>query len=233
MRHHLAITGDVHGKMQEYVPARQKDCNYSIQIGDLSVTTYNALKPLDPKKHKFFGGNHDNYTIYHKCPHSMGDYGNYEVGGLKFFFIRGAFSIDFKPRQVFHRRTGRISWWEDEQLSMQDMEKAYQAYMKAKPHTMLTHGCPREIARIIGKPEPLKMFGFDPNSFTTNTQELLQRCFEYHKPRVWIYGHFHQTRSFFHKNTLFTCLNELETMYINKNGTAQVNGYTYKTKVGQ
>lgn len=208
MKKLVRIVGDVHGKIPEYVN-KVKDVSHSVQIGDMGFNYY-ELSALDPANHRFFGGNHENYYIYNDVSHCLGDFGTTTVGDLEFTFIRGEFSID-KASRVKHEdmSMGKI-WWKEEELTFDQRKSAYNMYTKAQPKIMLSHGCPNEIALKIGKPSSLRYFGFDPNTFTTDTQTLLQKCFDTHKPDVWIFGHFHMSKDFVYKGTRFICLNELE-----------------------
>ena len=95
---------------------------------------------------------------------------------------------------------------------------------------MITHTCPQEIAKLIGRPGALRNFGFNPETFTTNTQLALQSCFEAHQPKLWIYGHFHQDIAFEYKGTLFVCLDEFQSMDFDPKGRFSHNGYTGSIK---
>lgn len=209
----LRIIGDVHGEYKEYFLLTE-DCDYSLQIGDMGFQ-YSPLNKLDSKKHKFFGGNHDNYDIYFKSPHALwgltetNDYGPSDHGGLKFFFVRGGFSIDWQPRQQFYFRGKPKSYWEDEELVLEDMLACLEEYKKYKPEIVITHECPRSVAKFVDNPYALKQFGYDPDRFTTKTSELLQTMFEFHQPKVWYFGHYHKDWSENINGTQFTCLNEL------------------------
>ena len=214
----------MHGKMRSHV-SQVHYCKNSLQIGDMGFD-YKWLKPLAWKNHKFFGGNHDNYDVYYKSPHSMGDYGMESLGGLKFYFVRGAFSIDVKGRQKAERRGHPKCWWEQEQLNNGDLSEAISQYESRRPETMITHTCPQEISRLIGKPGALRNFGFDPDTFTTPTQSALQLCLDAHKPKVWIFGHFHMDKAFEHKGVLFICLDELQSLDVDKKGRFSHNGFT-------
>jgi hypothetical protein len=210
--------GDVHNII--YRPKRGftatypkvvRPASYSLQVGDMSFA-YNQLtgEKLDPDKHKFFGGNHDNYDTYYDSPHQIGDYGEREHGGLPFYFVRGAFSIDWKARAKHEYRTGIKTWWsEKEQLSHETLYKVLADYAKVKPKIMMTHSAPQEITSLVGKPEALKNFGFDSKTFTTRTQQALQSMFEEHQPELWIFGHFHRNWVQEIKGTKFICLDEL------------------------
>lgn len=204
----ISIVGDVHGKISAYIrKVRHKP--YSIQIGDMGFD-YTLLHKLNPKRHKFFGGNHDNYDLYYESSHSLGDYGKFALGRKEFYFIRGAFSIDWQGRITHYFKTGRKCWWEEEQLHRVLFDDILGDYEKCKPSVVLTHSCPSEIASQIGKPDALRSFGYDPATFTTNTQELLSACLDAHKPDLWIFGHFHNSVVLDHKGVEFRCLDELE-----------------------
>src|SRR5579863_5210382 len=97
--------GDVHGKYSQYLDLI-KPLNATVQVGDMGFS-YEHMDSLDPKTHKFFGGNHDNYDVIDKCPNCLGDYGMDHLNGVPFFFCRGAFSID----QEYRRNTKPVSWW--------------------------------------------------------------------------------------------------------------------------
>lgn len=212
----LAVIGDVHGKFYEYTDITKK-YQKTLQLGDMGFD-YSRLESVYPKNHKFFGGNHDNYWDYHKTPHAIGDFGEYKHGGVEFFFIRGAFSIDKVARVKAECRGHGKSWWEEEHLTPGQMDEAYEAYKKAKPDLMITHTCPTWVAKTIGKPEVLKYFGYDPDTFTTPTQELLQKCWDFHKPRLWLYGHFHMTKTIRVANSNLVCINILEAVELDQNG---------------
>lgn len=209
----LRIIGDAHGKYRDYCKVAA-GATHSLQLGDMGIA-YDNLgfervdSNLADKDHMFFGGNHDNYDDYYDLPYSLGDYGEYELGGVKFFYIRGAFSIDNADRRAYSNFNGVKVWWEEEELTASVANDCAHTYAQARPDIVVTHGCPTDVAKIIGKPGVLKMFGFDPETFNTNTQKLLQACFELHQPKEWYFGHFHMNREVELRGTKFRCINEL------------------------
>jgi len=223
---HMKIIGDVHQKYKEYIEIT-KTCKGSLQIGDMGFD-YLPLLEISCRDNKFFGGNHERMDLYHKSPHSLGDYGEIQLGSINAYFIRGAFSIDKKYRVARQLAGGPISWWEDEQLSYKKLNEALDEYTEKKPRTMITHTCPIEVSKIIGNPRVLYHFGHDAKTFKTNTQQALQACFDAHKPDTWIFGHFHKDVTFEHKGTLFICLEELATLDVDENGNFNHNGYKGK-----
>jgi predicted phosphodiesterase len=212
----LRIIGDVHGKFQEYI-ALTKECDSSIQVGDMGFD-YSELKAVDEYKHKFIGGNHDNYNTYYNSPHvkettattgGSKDFGTAFHCGLNFFFVRGGFSIDWKQRQKSFLMGGAKSYWDNEELSMEEMEMALWLYQKMKPDVVITHECPRSISKHVGDNKILEMFGYNPDRFTTKTSELLEMMFQSHQPKQWYFGHYHNNWYAEINGTQFRCIDEL------------------------
>ena len=212
----LRIIGDVHGKFQDYI-ALTKECDYSIQVGDMGFN-YSELRVVSKDDHKFIGGNHDNYDKYYGSPHALGstitigmgkDFGIATHGGLDFFFLRGGFSIDWKQRQKSYLMGGAKSYWDNEELSMEEMEMALWQYQKMKPDVVITHECPRSISQYVGDNKILEMFGYNPQRFTTKTSELLEMMFQSHQPKRWYFGHYHNNWGAEINGTQFRCIDEL------------------------
>jgi hypothetical protein len=192
----LTLIGDAHGKYDRYVKiARKRD--FTIQLGDLGFR-YACLNNLDPECHKVLGGNHDNYSAIVEYPHYLGDYGNGSLGGVDFFFYRGAYSID---RQY---RTIGIDWWPEEQLRIEDFMRARELYRETKPDVVLTHDCPETISPMLLPP--------GSQMYQNTTGWALQEFLSIHSPRLWIFGHYHQSTSIQSGDTKFVCLDELETL---------------------
>ena len=211
----LRLIADVHSKQKEHLKVIGGS-EYSISLGDVGFD-YSYLDKVDSDKHKFFCGNHDNYDSKQNYPHWLGDYGVFELNSIKGFFIGGAFSIDWQYRTKSELRTGEKTFWTNEQLSIPELRKAVDLYKEVKPDFMLSHTCPTEIAKKIGNPDILRDFGYDPDTFTTNTQEALQECFEYHRPNLWVFGHMHLNINTIIKKTRFICRKELGYTDINEN----------------
>lgn len=212
----IRIIGDVHQEYDSYF-SLTKDCDYSIQIGDMGFD-YKPLNVLDHNKHKFFAGNHDSLDQYYSSPHvieSTGttgkskDFGTATHGGLDFFFVRGGFSIDWKQLQMIFLMGGAKSYWDNEELSIEEMEMALWQYQKMKPDVMITHECPRSISKHVGDNKILEMFGYNPDRFTTNTSELLEMMFQSHQPKQWYFGHYHNNWGAEINGTQFRCVDQL------------------------
>lgn len=194
----VTLIGDAHGKYDRYVKmARKRD--FTIQLGDLGFK-YGCLENLDPGRHKVLGGNHDNYSIINEYPHYLGDYGMSSLGGVEFFFYRGAYSIDR------HYRTIGIDWWQEEQLGIEDFMKAREIYRYAKPDVVLTHDCPESIAPLLLPP--------GSHIYQNTTGWALQELLNIHRPKLWVHGHYHVSKSTDFDGTRFICLDELEPLDI-------------------
>jgi predicted phosphodiesterase len=196
----IRIIGDVHGKFYAY-KEKIKDVEYSIQLGDFGFAKEWYLlvtNKIDPERHKIIPGNHDDYKGLREQYLFDKKYGEIDFYGFKFFFVQGAWSIDWSYR------VAGISWWEEEQLPYPILMDAIAEYEQVKPDIMITHECPKiGIENIFNKP-------FKSDGTGNRTAVALSQMFEIHKPKIWIYGHWHQTRIDNLLGTEFVCLNELD-----------------------
>jgi len=196
----IVVIGDVHGRYYEYLDIIS-NYEYSVQVGDFGFD-YDVLKDVDPKKHKIIGGNHDNYDIIQDVPHYLGDYGNCELNNVKFFFYRGANSIDK------HLRTPHVNWWEKEENSIESYVEAKELYLKTKPNIVLTHCCPSFLKYDFINKEYLDQIRGN------RTDWALEELYNDHQPDLWVFGHYHCTKSMKKYNTTFTCVDKLSTLEI-------------------
>lgn len=210
----IAIIGDLHGKYSKYLDII-KNYEYSIQVGDFGFN-YRCLDQIDPLRHIFIPGNHDNYDALFHIPHYRGDFGQLFKLSESFnpFFIRGAFSIDGEYRRQAEMAGGPKTWWKEEELTRQQMELCVAQYEKTKPQLVVSHDCPLSISRRFSNSPILKNYGFDPETFQTNTGLLLEELFRIHQPRMWIFGHHHKHYDEVVNGCRFVCLRELEVLEI-------------------
>lgn len=197
----IRLIGDVHEHVERYDIMITKNISHSVQLGDMGFKKeYNYLKHhVSPVEHKFIPGNHDDYD--HLPKHALGNFGVYQPANVpplktKIFYIRGALSVDKHYREV------GVSYWTNEELSYAQGNDCCDLYRKIKPDIVLSHDCPTEL---LGK--------FITNDMKVNasrTNNILQICFDYHRPKRWFFGHHHQTKSIIYAGTTFSCLNELD-----------------------
>jgi len=183
----MRYIGDVHGKMPQYLDII-KDCPESIQVGDFGY----GFVPIPnlPMTHRQIRGNHDNPAIAKVSPTWIPDM---HFDGTT-FFLGGAHSIDKEQRII-----GR-DWWADEELSYLEFVKAQEIYADAKPEIVVTHDAPERVILVL----------FNSWYIKSRTGSALQSLLEIHKPKLWIFGHWHMSRNHVVDRTRFICLNELE-----------------------
>lgn len=189
----VRIIGDVHGKYAEFYNIASNGNLPIIQLGDFGYD-YKILEHYHPDLLKIIFGNHEHHLERFKWPHFLNSYGEIEFNGLKFFYVGGAFSIDWQIRQSnYFGGHWPQTWWQEEQLSYDQLNAAYKLYEQIKPDLVITHEPIRTVAKIIGNDDFLRNWGFDPKTFTTRTGEALEEMFEIHKPSMWISGHMHKS----------------------------------------
>lgn len=199
--------GDVHGRYDRYKKVI-KDCPVSVQVGDMGVGFRRYYvdgrdghgdvygnPPFDHMKrgnHRFIRGNHDNPDECRKHPMWIPD-GTVEDDVM---YVGGGLSID-----KAYRIPG-FSWWEDEELSGDDLTRIGEVYDVARPGVMVTHEAPESVACTLTNRLKLE--------YPSRTRRVFQEMFDTHQPKVWIFGHWHQSFDQTISGTRFVCLNELE-----------------------
>ena len=202
----ITIIGDVHGCFEQYLNII-KDAQYSIQVGDFGFATeWKKLVDfnIDPHRHKIVLGNHEDYHGIRR-EYALKDYGyiNWYVGSdfkepithenawFKFFTVRGAYSIDRDFRTI------GIDWWPQEELSHEELAKAINLYEKVKPEIVICHECPKNVSAQL-----FRLL----NVHSTRTTMAMDAMFGIHKPKIWIFGHWHESIAEYINGTLFVCL---------------------------
>ena len=190
------LIGDVHGKFMGYNNLVQ-DSESSIQVGDMGVG-FNSREDeylkgmILSQRHRFIRGNHDDPA---KCKgfRSCIEDGSYEDG---VFYVGGAWSIDRAYR------TEGVSWWRDEELSYADLSSLVDKHIEKEPSIIISHTAPIEV--------PMRM-GFNiVNSEGSRTEKALSSMLHFHTPKLWVFGHWHQSFDEVINGCRFICLNELE-----------------------
>jgi len=207
----IVVIGDVHGKTQQYQKMlRQKyEGVRTFQVGDMGIGFPGVGLHEMTQNHHWFRGNHDNPEKCRANPNYLGDYGYLPADRL--FYLAGAWSID---RAI---RVEGVSWWNDEELSYAELDKAIQLYTSTKPDYVLSHEAPSKAAAVL-------LHGLDGTYFAakgdcqySRTAQALQCMLDAHQPKEWVFGHYHINHSFatpFY-DTKFTCVAELSTYELN------------------
>lgn len=201
----MLIIGDIHRNYPEYLNLLARfPGEASIQIGDFGIfQEEHNIDDKMPEDAWFFRGNHDNPALCHESSHYLGDFGFVEIGGVKVFFVAGGFSLDY-----FMRKEG-ISWWPDEQLSPEQLDAAFDLYVKVKPDIVLSHDAPGVASawmlRQVSAHKPYEL---------TRTDKVLDDMFAAHQPKQWFFGHWHIDWIGQIGRTNFQCLAELSWVRI-------------------
>jgi hypothetical protein len=206
--------GDVHGLRHELTFILRnlpEDVTSAIQIGDMGVGFgqsdywHESLEDmLEAANCRFIRGNHDNPFECRRMRTCIKD-GLVEDGTM---FVGGAWSIDNPAAPPgWHRRTLGIDWWPEEQLSHAQLTQLSFLYGMVKPRVMVTHDIPQSVSdklffgegRILeGRPQ-----------YNTRTGVAFDSMFGVHKPKLWVFGHWHHDIDEVIDGTRFICLNEL------------------------
>ena len=109
-------------------------------------------------------------------------------------YIGGAWSIDG------YRRIPGVSWWDDEELSWEDLERMIEIATTEFPRIIISHDAP--TAAINGH--------MTVSRIPTRTTSALDVILEYAPPALWVFGHWHRTMRHSVGPTTFQCLGELD-----------------------
>jgi len=200
----MRFIGDVHGKYDRYKKLI-KSAPESVQVGDMGVGFYRpdmtrcTNPPYDTmlrNNAEFIRGNHDNPSACKTHSQWISDGSTRTIGSSKVMFVGGAKSIDIG------RRIEGLTWWKDEELSHIEFNSIVETYLKYKPDVMITHDCPEQVAALLNDSFKLE--------FPSITRQALEVMFEFHKPSLHIFGHWHHSFRMNIYGTEFICLAELE-----------------------
>lgn len=210
----LTVIGDIHGRTGEYMRLVKDLPNPSIQVGDMGLGFKGVGLPPPGKSmplgdHKFFRGNHDSPEKCRRHPNYMGDWGFKEEWSL--FWVAGAWSID---RDM---RIEGVTWWRDEELSYEELDKVIDAYISAKPRIMLSHDCPEIVNKVLLYDLMGPYFMAKQQCGVSRTCSALQAMLDAHQPETWIFGHYHIDKEVHAPGyrTKFICVGELSKYELN------------------
>lgn len=201
----MRFVGDVHGRIDSYL-LRVEGAESFFQVGDMGLGFEGAKLP-ELQGQRFIRGNHDKPSLCREHANYAGDFG---VDG-KLFFLGGAASIDKEWRvHAMKVHPSLELWWPDEELSSEALEMATKLYVEVKPEYVVTHEAPDsvrvELLREIA-------VGFDPEKdVPSRTSAALQGMLDLHRPKAWVFGHYHVDAEFDLHGTRFLALGELSTV---------------------
>lgn len=234
----MYFIGDVHGKIKEFGSVIErilpdcKDDELIIQVGDMACGYPGIHVPGFPPRVRWIRGNHDNPSKSREHPNYMGDWG-YDVN-RKLFWLAGAWSIDRDVRLRWEREGGPKTWWPDEQLSQEELDRALALYIETKPEIVVSHEAPASVVPEVlwtdtvilsiqpgdptHSPEMTKLraeTGYYQRKeklgcVETRTSQTLQRMLNHRAPKHWVFGHYHISKEIKLGDTTFKCVAELE-----------------------
>ncbi len=218
----IALIGDVHGKVDEYLSIIKSLTVPSLQVGDMGLGDAFFAPPagvnLPPLNgHRFLRGNHDSPELCRAHPNYIGEFGTDDNTGI--FWVSGAFSVD---RQ---RRLASGAWWPDEELNHQQWMRLLADYERLKPEFVVSHECPASVnqqmlssivsQRLTCRSEDsdkyIAAFVGDKRKCSQSlTCTKMDSMLRIHRPRRWVFGHYHNSWECTVGGTRFFCLAELE-----------------------
>lgn len=215
----IRFVGDVHGKIAPYLEIIRKADTEEIstfQVGDMGLGFRGIVLSRLGSRHRFIRGNHDDPAACRAHPSYAGDWG----ADRDLFYLGGAFSIDWAWRRAYMASGGEPVWWADEELSQDELDAAFELYRKAAPRIVMTHEAPASVSEELLLPMLLGSsqggyFSAKLGRKHSRTAITLERMFNIHQPKYWVFGHYHvDWRREIH-GTQFICLAELSTIDIN------------------
>lgn len=190
----MTIIGDVHGLVDRYWKLLHRIEGPTVQLGDFGFRQQHLwhLAHVDHVMHRVLFGNHDYYPMLHN-QHSLGNW-LLEEGIL---YVRGARSVDR------YQRTEGVDWWAAEELDHLQCTDLVDFVELSKRgsgiRAVVSHDCPQSVTESV--------FGFSQKS---RTGQVLQRVLEIAAPRLWVFGHHHESVDVQLDGTRFRGLAELE-----------------------
>jgi predicted phosphodiesterase len=226
----ITFIGDVHGRIPEYLEII-KGCEYSIQLGDMGLD-YSLIRNIDPERHQFVPGNHDNYRdlsfrFYFRdwevplCAgseyglHDKRGYGTKQFAGMFVTYIRGGYSIDR------HLRTPGVDWFDEEELSytmLHSLPTFFNLAMIRGPRftqLVVSHECPAFLVSDYPYLRQGDIWEYSSKPYQpSRTAQALEKAWKDTdvKPKVWVFGHHHVAMDEIIDGTRFICVPELGTV---------------------
>lgn len=197
----IVFIGDIHGEFYvlEHLLAKLPEDIPVVQVGDFGVWPRKRNEwPNLGRAIYFIDGNHDHIPslpIHGTEPVEVWPGAIYvprglvlELAGKRVLFCGGSKSVDRAWRVKDSEKHG---WFEEEQLSAADVERAIG---HVKPiDLMVTHTPPDEVIRRNFSPDGLRHFGHDPDVWVDESARAIEFIWkQYDKPQL-VCGHMHQS----------------------------------------
>lgn len=194
----IAFIGDIHGEFWalEAILARLPECPV-IQVGDFGIWPWTRERWSTTRPVYFVDGNHDHIpslSIHGTEPTEVWPGAIYvprgvvlTLDGKRVLFCGGSKSVD-RARRV--RGSSQHGWFEDEQLSDEDIARACAV---GSVDVMVTHAPPDSVIRRNFHPDGLRSFGHDPDKWQDESALGIERIWEAVGRPPLICGHMHRS----------------------------------------
>lgn len=231
------LTGDCHANFSRFKNLPKEDQNNEnlgvVILGDLGLNFTlgsgdSQLKNFLDKRYKFtiYGvrGNHEarpqdvpgmelvydenvqgEVYLQKKWPklRYFKDWGIYQFGDYKVAIIGGAYSVD-----KYYRLANGLRWFENEQLSTEEMIECTRDFTNQKIDLVLTHTCP-----VAWEPSDLFLPSVNQSTVDKSMELFLEELAQVFEWNVWCFGHYHSDRiERPHIEQLYTDMEDLDTL---------------------
>lgn len=212
------LTGDCHANFSRFKNLPKEDQNNEnlgiVILGDLGLNFTlgpgdSQLKNFLDKRYKFtiYGvrGNHEarpqdvpemelvydenvkgEVYLQKKWPklRYFKDWGIYQFGDYKVAIIGGAYSVD-----KYYRLANNLRWFENEQLSTEEMIECTRDFTNQNVDLVLTHTCP-----IAWEPSDLFLPSVNQSTVDKSMELFLEEVFQVFSWKIACFGHYHCDR---------------------------------------
>lgn len=201
----IAFIGDIHGSwrgLNAALDTIKTDVDEIIQVGDFGYwpgNIHNLEKSNGfSRPIRFIDGNHEHFEFLKAATSKKADSTKPEPielpgniiymprgstltwDGIKFGFLGGGWSIDYKMRSPGH------DWFPKYEVALQE-----EADLIPKDvDFMVTHDCPIKAMKAMNLPDP-RIFGVTEEEIDHTSQNRMQSVLERIKPTWWVHGHYH------------------------------------------
>lgn len=222
----IGIFGDIHRSFDHFSDAlhqivKSKNIEAAIQLGDFGISRElagHALVAGPPVPLHVLDGNHEDFKYLNRIIkddtlrqwvengffyHPRGSV--YEFPGMRAGFIGGALNVD-QPQK---RGNGNV-------ITNNEINLAMKTFSENCPDIIFSHSCPAGIGigmkghhfHASGVANYIIMAGYDPGPHLDYGEVQLTHLWEGIdiKPKIWLFGHFHQYRQVQIDETRFLCL---------------------------
>jgi len=227
----IGFFGDIHGRVEKFHHVLQKaietsQISVAIQVGDFGISK-KAVKKLDalggfPVPVHFIDGNHEDFRFLWKAM-KKGIIKEWEnknlyfqprgstlvVQGTNIGFFGGALHVG-RPQKIIK---GNV-------ITTDEVNRAVFEFSRFSPDIMITHSCPAGIGigmqgleiHYWGVVNHIVLAGFNPGPKADcgETQHTLLWNQMLQRPKLWVYGHFHEQKITEVEDTTFVSLSCLE-----------------------